>query len=104
MQILQASHSNSLDIAKFNLAAITLVADAITIKKFRPISLVNCSYKLITKVLTSRLTTVIDSLMDSSQTAATRLVGLYFLIKLLLMKCYIRHELGKKKSYPASNY
>lgn len=68
MQILQAFHSNSLDLANFNLAAITFiskVADAITIKRFRPISLVYCSYKLITKVLTYRLTTVIYSLIDS---------------------------------------
>jgi hypothetical protein len=37
--------------------------------KFRPISLLNCSYKIFTKVLTNRVAGVIDRLIASNQTA-----------------------------------
>lgn len=36
---------------------------------FRPISLINCSFKIITKLLANRLAKVIDSLIDDSQSA-----------------------------------
>ena len=51
--------------------------DATTIKHFRPISLINCSFKLITKLLTTRLARVIDPLIDDSQAAFIkgRLIG-----------------------------
>jgi Reverse transcriptase (RNA-dependent DNA polymerase) len=43
--------------------------DAFNIKNYRPISLINYSFKIITKLLTDRLATVMDSLIDSTQTA-----------------------------------
>jgi hypothetical protein len=45
--------------------------------KFRPISLLNCSYKIFTKVLTNRLGVVADRLIASNQTTFIR--GRYIL-------------------------
>jgi len=45
------------------------IKDASKIQQFRPICLLNCLYKLITKTLTIRLETVADKLIDSTQTA-----------------------------------
>jgi Reverse transcriptase (RNA-dependent DNA polymerase) len=42
-------------------------SENITIDKFRPISLINCSLKIITKFLANRLSSVIDTLIDFSQ-------------------------------------
>lgn len=72
-------HRN-LDVSKLNLASICLIpkkSDAVTIKDYRPISLINCSFKLITKLLTNRLAKVIDPLIDDSQSAYIkgRLIG-----------------------------
>ena len=43
--------------------------DATVIQKFRPISLVDCCYKIISKILTTRLTDIMDDIVDRSQTA-----------------------------------
>lgn len=58
--------------SKLNLASICLIPkkdDPKLVSNYRPISLINCSFKLITKALTKRLSTVISSLIDPSQTA-----------------------------------
>lgn len=39
------------------------------VKDFRPISLINCSLKLLTKVLTNRMRLVLDSIISQSQSA-----------------------------------
>lgn len=69
-----------MDISKLNLASICLIPkreDASIIKNYRPISLINCSFKLITKLLTNRLSLVLDPLIDDSQAAFIkgRLIG-----------------------------
>jgi hypothetical protein len=61
-----------LDIYRLNFAVITLVpkeAEATTMKKFRPISLLNCIFKIFTKVLTNRFSLVLGDLIASNQTA-----------------------------------
>jgi retron-type reverse transcriptase len=57
---------------RLNFAFITIIPkekDARTMNKFRPISLLNCSYKIFTRVLTSKMTKVVDRLIASNQTA-----------------------------------
>lgn len=65
-------HEGSLDIFRINFAAITLIpkeSGAGTMNKFRPISLLNCSYKIFTKVLTNRINLVANILVSSNQSA-----------------------------------
>lgn len=68
----QAFHRGELDHYRLNFSLITLIPkekDACTMSKFRPISLLNCSYKIFTKVLTNRMNLVVDRLICSNQTA-----------------------------------
>nr|GEW94630.1 RNA-directed DNA polymerase, eukaryota [Tanacetum cinerariifolium] len=54
----------------FNLAALILkVSDAKFVSDFRPISLIGCVYKVITKVIANRLTDVISDIVSDTQSA-----------------------------------
>ena len=67
LKLFTAFYNNQLDIARFNLATICLIPkkeNANLITNFRPISLINCSFKLITKVLADRLSKVMPTLID----------------------------------------
>jgi hypothetical protein len=58
MAIFADFHSGKLDIYRLNFAMLSLIpkeVDAKEIKKFRHISLLNCIFKLFTKVITNRL-------------------------------------------------
>jgi hypothetical protein len=44
-------------------------ADATEMKKFRPIALINCSFKIFSKALNNRLIKILDRLISSNQTA-----------------------------------
>jgi Reverse transcriptase (RNA-dependent DNA polymerase) len=57
-------------LSKLNLASICLIpkkAEANLITNFRPISLINCSFKIITKLLVDRLASIMNSLIDNLQ-------------------------------------
>jgi hypothetical protein len=59
--------NGSLDIFRLNFAMITLIPkedDAKEIKKFKPISLLNCIFKGFTKVITNRFARIIDGLIS----------------------------------------
>lgn len=80
LNLFQDFYHRTLDISKLNLASICLLpkkTDAFIIQNFRPISLINYSFKLITKLLTNRLAQVMDPLIDDSQAAFIkgRLIG-----------------------------
>jgi hypothetical protein len=65
-------YEGKLDLYRLNFALITIIPkekDAKTMKNFRPISLLNCSYKIFTRVLTSRMGGVSDRLITSNQYA-----------------------------------
>jgi hypothetical protein len=65
-------YKGELDLYRLNFALITIIPkeqDARTMNKFMPISLLNCSYKIFTKVLTNRMGRVIKRLVASNQTA-----------------------------------
>jgi Reverse transcriptase (RNA-dependent DNA polymerase) len=62
---------NQLDVSKLNLASICLIprkTEAKFITNYRHISLINYSFKIIIKLLADILATVMDSLIDHSQT------------------------------------
>ena len=93
-------YSGTLDIYRINFATVTLIPKeegARTMNKFRPISLLNCSYKIFTKVLTNRLNLVVDRLICYNQT--TFIKGRYILESVvtaheLLHSIYSRAEPG----------
>jgi hypothetical protein len=63
-------YEGKLDIYRLNIALLTIIPkekDARTMNKFRPISLLNCSYKIFTKVLTNRIGKVAHRLIASNQ-------------------------------------
>ena len=65
-------HKGELDIHRLNFAMLSLIPkepDATSMKKFRPISLLNCSFKIFTKVLTNKLTRILQRLIASNQSA-----------------------------------
>jgi hypothetical protein len=60
-----------LDLARLNYGVITLVpkvTDANNVKQFRPIYLLNVSFKLFTKLINDRLARVAKKLISPSQT------------------------------------
>jgi hypothetical protein len=65
-------HEGTLDLYRPNFALITVIPkekDARIINNFRPISLLNCSYKIFSKVLTNRISQVIYRLISNNQIA-----------------------------------
>jgi hypothetical protein len=79
-EMFKGFHQGKLDLYKLNFALITVIPkekDARTMNKFSPISLLNCSYKIFTKVLTNRISNVADRLVASNQT--TFIKGRYIL-------------------------
>lgn len=61
-----------MNLQKLNKASVCLIPrekDAVEIKKLRPISLLNCSLKIISQVLTNRLGFVMHKLIDNTQSA-----------------------------------
>jgi hypothetical protein len=71
---------DELDLFMFNFSLLTLIskeADAVTIQKFRPIALTNCSFKIFSKCATNRLGFVSEDLISQNQT--TFIKGIYIL-------------------------
>jgi Reverse transcriptase (RNA-dependent DNA polymerase) len=66
----QTFYNQTLNLTKLNYASIILISKLTennTIEQYRPISLINYSVKIITKVLANRMITVIDTIIDKSQ-------------------------------------
>jgi hypothetical protein len=80
MAMLEEFRRGQLDLYRLNFALITIIPkekDARTMNKYMPISLLNCSYMIFTKVLTIRIIQVIDRLINSKENAFIR--GIYIL-------------------------
>jgi len=72
MELFEEFYDGSLDVCRLNYGILTLlpkVQDAAKIQQFRPICLLNCLYKWITKVLTIRLETLTNRLILQTQAA-----------------------------------
>jgi hypothetical protein len=78
-------HRGVLDLHRLNCALITLVpkvGEATNIKQFRPISLLNCSFKFFSKILTLRLTSIVQRIVAPNQSAFIK--GRYILESVIL--------------------
>lgn len=72
LEVVNDFHAGKLDVCRLNYGTITLlpkVKDAEKIQQYRPICLLNCLYKWITKTLALRLDPLNDKLILKSQTA-----------------------------------
>lgn len=90
-------HQGNLDIARINYGILVLlpkVKGANQIKQFRPICLLNVIYKIITKILTIRLSKIAGKIINEQQT--TFIPGRYILDGMLVVHEAL-HELKSKK-------
>lgn len=72
LEMLNSLHRGELDLARLNYGIIMLIPKVngpTNIKQFRPICLLNVIYKIITKVLTIKLTMIAGKVVGLSQTA-----------------------------------
>src|SRR5438128_12144865 len=93
----QELHSGDLPLFSLNFGVITLipkVQEANVIQQYRPICILNVSFKIFTKVATNRLSLVADKVVSTTQTAFLRgqniLEGLVILHKTI-------HEMHRKR-------
>jgi hypothetical protein len=87
-----------LDIFRLNFAMMTLIPkenDAREMKKFRPISLLNCSFKIFTKVLTNRIAKILNRLISFQQSA---FIKGRFILESVVTAHEIIHEVHSKKN------
>jgi mannosylglycoprotein endo-beta-mannosidase len=90
-------HQGTLPLHCLNFGIITLLpkkTEATTIQQYRPICLLNVSFKIFTKVLTNRINLVAQKVIRSSQTAF--LPGRYIIEGAVVLHETI-HELHKRK-------
>jgi hypothetical protein len=98
MKLVKCFEANMLNLDRLNFAMITLLPkepDAKTLKKFRPISLLNCSFKIFGKLLNNRLIKVANRLIASNQTVFIK--GRYIL-ESVVASHEIIHEVHRKES------
>jgi hypothetical protein len=72
MALVRDFENGDLNVSRLNYAIITLIPkepDAREMRKFRPISLGNCSLKIISKAITNRISPIGDRIIASNQTA-----------------------------------
>jgi hypothetical protein len=85
MTMVKGFEKGEINIARINYATIILIPkkdEAKTLKKFRPISLINCNIKIFSKALNNRLENLCDRLLAPNQTAFIR--GRYILESVVL--------------------
>jgi hypothetical protein len=97
MNLVRDFESGQLNIDRLNYAIITLIPkelEAKLLKKFRPISLFNCSFKFFDKSLNNRLIKVADMLISKNQT--TFIKG-RFILESVVAAYEIIHGIHKNK-------
>ena len=93
MALFRVFEKNDLDLERLNYAMITLIPKEPE-AKLRPISLINCSFKIFAKALNNRLIRVADRLIASNQT--TFIKG-RFILDSVVAAHEIIHEVSRKK-------
>jgi hypothetical protein len=94
MTLWLAFNKGDLGIARLNYAMIILFTkedNANTLKTFRSISLINCSFKVFAKAMNNRLEVICDKLLASNQTAFVK--GMYILESVVAAHEVIHHTI-----------
>ena len=97
MNMINDFYLGNLDLARLNYGVITLVPkvkETNNVKQYRSICLLNVSFKIFTKVLTNRLSTIAQKIIRPSQTAF--IPGRHILEGVVILHETI-HEMHKKK-------
>ena len=98
MELFSCFERDELDLARLNYDMITPIPkenEAKHLKKFRPISLINCSIKIFAKAMNNRLVKIADRLIASNQTA---FIKGRFLLESVVAAHEIIHEVPKNDS------
>jgi hypothetical protein len=80
MAVVRGFQRGEISIARINYIMIILIPkelEAKSLKKYRPISLINCSFKIFAKAMSNRLEKISDRLLAPNQTALVK--GRYIL-------------------------
>lgn len=96
MDLINDFYMGQLDIARLNYGVITLipkVEDANNVKQFRPICLLNVSFKIFTKLMLGRLSTYAASLTSPSQTTFVK-GDTYQMVRSYYMKLCMNSKLN----------
>ena len=102
MALVKDFEEGRLDINRLNYVMLILTPkeiDAIEMRKFKPIALINCSFKIFSKALNNRLIKIIDRLISPNQTAFIQ--GRYILESVVAAHEII-HEVSRKKIWYCS--
>lgn len=97
MLLVEDFYKGNLDIQRLNYGAITLVPkvkDAFNVRQFRPICLLNVSFKIFFNLLMNRFSGIADRIIDKGQTAFIK--GRYILDGVVILHETL-HELRRKK-------
>ena len=97
MKVVKDFEAGQLNLDRLNYAVITLIPKepkAKLLKKFRPISLLNCSLKIFGKAINNRLLRVADRLISKNQTA---FIKGRFILESVVAAHEIIHDIHKNK-------
>jgi hypothetical protein len=96
MALVKGFEKEEVNIARLNFAMIILIPKeekAKSLKKFRPISLINCSFKIFSKALNNRLEGLCDRILAPNQTA---FVGGRYILESVVPAHEILHDAARK--------
>jgi len=97
MGLFNAFGKGEFNLARLNYATVVLIpkeSDAKSLKKFRPISLLNCSFKIFSKAPNNRLTRIIHRLIAPNQSA---FIKGRFILESVVTAHELIHEVARKK-------
>ena len=97
MALFSSFDKEEINLARLNYATIVLIPkepNATNLKKFRPISLLNCSFKIFSKALNNRLIKVCDRLIAPNQNA---FIKGRFILESMVAAHEIIHEVLRNK-------
>jgi hypothetical protein len=97
MPLVRGFETDKINMARLNYAMIILILkedEAKSLRKFRPISLINCSFKVFAKALHNRLEMICNRLLAHNQTA---FVKGRFILESVVLAHEIIHRAAKRK-------